>query len=226
MINYSPSSLAEMIELTNFKVGVTLKELITLCRQAQEGHFREIMVNSSQVRFCSEQLEESSVLVGSYVSFPLGQMSIPSKAFEVEDAISNGAKEVAYLPNLTQLKAGDLTYFSNEMGVVKEICATRDIASTLILDVEVLTEKEIELAIQETLKIAPSMIQINSGYNDESINFNAINLIKNLVQDTMPLKVAALHFTAKELKQMRKLKINSLVTPSINEVKQVLASLN
>lgn len=225
MSNYSRKMIMPQLELTNFVAGITLSELTELCQQAQAGHFHSVMVNSGQVRFCVEQLEADGTTIGSYVSFPLGQMSIPSKAFEVEDAISNGAKEVAYLPNLTQLKAGDSVYFANEMGVVKEICATRDIISTLILEVSVLTAAELKMAVQQALKIAPTQIQICSGFGeDDNADLAPIKAIKELVQDELPIKVAIPSLTPSKLIDLLNLGVNSIVTSSIEAANQTLAS--
>ena len=56
------------------------------------------------------------------MGFPLGQNTIAAKVFETEDAIKNGAHEIDYVVNLTQLKEKNYAYVEEEMSAIVELC--------------------------------------------------------------------------------------------------------
>ena len=67
------------------------------------------------IQLCATLLKGTDVHVGAAISFPLGQTSIASKVFETEDAIANGATEIDYVINLTEVKEENYSYIQEEM---------------------------------------------------------------------------------------------------------------
>lgn len=63
-----------------------------------------VAINSTQTKLCKELLKGTDVHVGAAISFPLGQTTIETKVFETKDAIANGADEIDYVINITELK--------------------------------------------------------------------------------------------------------------------------
>ena len=64
---------------------------------------------------CRKMLENSSVLCGAAIGFPLGQTTIAVKAAEVKDAIGNGCQEFDYVCNIGKVKEHDYAYLRKEM---------------------------------------------------------------------------------------------------------------
>ena len=60
------------------------------------------------------------------MGFPLGQNTVAAKVFETEDAIKNGAHEIDYVVNLTQLKEKNYAYVEEEMSAIVELCQRWD----------------------------------------------------------------------------------------------------
>ncbi|MEJ7443005.1 2-deoxyribose-5-phosphate aldolase, partial [Staphylococcus warneri] len=56
------------------------------------------------VKHAAEALADSDVLVCTVVGFPLGANTTATKAFEVEDAVKNGADELDMVINIGALK--------------------------------------------------------------------------------------------------------------------------
>ena len=67
-------------------------------------------INSAPVRRVKELLRGSPVHVGAAIGFPLGQTRIDVKLLETRLAIEDGADEIDYVVNLTELKAGNLEF--------------------------------------------------------------------------------------------------------------------
>ena len=60
--------------------------------------------------------------MGAAVSFPLGQTAVETKVFETRTAIEDGADEIDYVVNLTELKNGDWMYVQREMEEIVRVC--------------------------------------------------------------------------------------------------------
>lgn len=68
-----------------------------------------VAINSTQTKLCKELLKGTDIHVGAAISFPLGQTTIETKVFETNDTIANGADEIDYVINITELKEKIMT---------------------------------------------------------------------------------------------------------------------
>ena len=107
MARWTLDELSRLIDHTNIHADATEEDLAKLCDEAKEYHFKMVAINQVPVKFCSERLAGTDIDTGAAISFPLGQTSIASKVFETKDALANGANEIDYVVNLTQVKAGN-----------------------------------------------------------------------------------------------------------------------
>ena len=100
-------TLAGMFDHTNLKAFADRGAMEKLCREAKTYGFAMVAINSVQADLCRELLAGTPVHVGAAISFPLGQTTIETKVFETKDALKNGADEIDYVVNLTEVKNGD-----------------------------------------------------------------------------------------------------------------------
>ena len=107
--------LANMFDHTLLKPFATKADFERLCKNADENGFKMLAVNSYPVKYCKLLLKNSLVHVGAAIGFPLGQTTIDVKVFETKNAIDDGADEIDYVINITELKAGNLDYIREEM---------------------------------------------------------------------------------------------------------------
>ena len=80
------------------------KDFEKLCAEAREYGFAMVAINPAPVSLCKDLLAGTSVHVGAAIGFPLGQSTPQVKKYEAVDAIANGADEIDYVINITQLK--------------------------------------------------------------------------------------------------------------------------
>ncbi len=90
--------LAGMFDHTFLKVFAQKKEFDKLCNEAKEYGFAMVAINSSPVKYCKELLKDTNVHVGVAISFPLGQTTVKTKVYETNEAITEGADEIDYVP--------------------------------------------------------------------------------------------------------------------------------
>ena len=97
-------AVAGMIDHTNLKATATREDIRKLCEEAKTYRFASVMVNSAFTALCKELVQGTGVLVGTVAGFPLGQMSTAAKVFEAETAIADGADEIDYVVNVSDVK--------------------------------------------------------------------------------------------------------------------------
>lgn len=122
--------LCGMFDHTCLKPFADHQMLEELCRQAKDGRFAMVAINSAPVSFCSKLLKGTGVHVGAAISFPLGQTTIETKVFETQKAIEDGADEIDYVINIGELKNGNYSYIKRKWKVLlrsagMEMCYVR-----------------------------------------------------------------------------------------------------
>src|SRR5215216_6052457 len=104
-------NLAKMIDHTLLKPDATQQEIAQLCFEARKYGFASVCVNPTWVSLCAELLKGSPVKVCTVIGFPLGATASETKAFETENAIRQGAKEIDMVINIGALKARILSWW-------------------------------------------------------------------------------------------------------------------
>ena len=155
MKRWTVEELARMIDHTYVKVDATRKQMEKLCKEAREYHFAMAAINSSQTALCAEYLRDSDIHVGAAIGFPLGQTTIAAKVFEAEDAIQNGADEIDYMINLTEVKAGNWEYVKEEMQQIVTVCRNNGKLCKVILETCYLTKDEIKQMCKIAVDVKP-----------------------------------------------------------------------
>ena len=110
MKSYTLDDLARMIDHTNLHTDASPKDMEVLCNEAKDYHFAMVAINQVQSGLCAKLLEGTDIHTGAAISFPLGQTTIASKVFDTKDAITNGANEIDYVVNQTEVKASNWDY--------------------------------------------------------------------------------------------------------------------
>ena len=137
---YTLDDLARLVDHTNLHPDATRADMEKLCDEAKRYHFKMVAINSVQSKLCSELLAGTDIDTGAAIGFPLGQTTIATKVFETKDALANGANEIDYVVNLTEVKAGNWDYIRDEMTQIVEVCREAGVPSKVIFENCLLTE--------------------------------------------------------------------------------------
>ena len=85
------TNFATYIDHTLLKADAKKEKLLALCEEARKYTFASVCVNPTWVKTAAAALEGSPVKVCTVIGFPLGASTSEVKAFETENAITNGA---------------------------------------------------------------------------------------------------------------------------------------
>lgn len=202
MKQWTVEQLARMIDHTYVKADTTEEQMEKLCSEAKEYHFAMAAINSGQTVRCARLLRESDVHVGAAIGFPLGQTTIASKVFEAEDAIKNGADEIDYSLNLTEVKAGNWAYVEEEMKQIVELCRRHEKICKVILETCYLEKDEIVKICEIAKNVRPDFVKTSSGFGSAGAKEDDVLLMKQTVGSSVNVKASGGIRDAKTFKEM------------------------
>ena len=188
--NLTPEALAAIFDHTLLSAGASLSELEQLCAEARQYGFGMVAINSVPVAFCHEQLKGTPVHVGAAISFPLGQTTLDVKLFETDKAICDGADEIDYVTNLTNVKEGNWNAVENEMTRITQMCREAGVISKVIFENCYLTKEEIRRLAQIAREVGPDFIKTSTGFGTSGAKAEDVRLMKQTVGDRVRVKAA------------------------------------
>ncbi|WP_018665404.1 deoxyribose-phosphate aldolase [Heyndrickxia acidiproducens] len=190
MTTYSLDDLCRLVDHTNLKPYATREDMQKLCEEAKAYHFKMVAINQTQTKLCAGILKGTDIHVGAAISFPLGQTSIASKVFETKDAIANGADEIDYVINITDLKAKNYDYIKEEMEQIISICRENGVLSKVIFENCYLTKKEIAKLAEIAKEVKPDFIKTSTGFGSGGATAEDVKLMKSIVGSEVKVKAA------------------------------------
>lgn len=196
MSTYTLDDLARLVDHTNLHADATEADMTKLCDEAKTYHFKMVAINQVQSKFCSEQLAGTDIHTGAAIAFPLGQTSIAAKVYETKDAIANGASEIDYVVNLTQVKAGNWDYIKDEMTQIVEVCREaskgreEEIPSKVIFENCLLNDDEKIKLAEIAREVEPTFIKTSTGFSTGGATVEDVKLMKAHCGDKVQVKAA------------------------------------
>ena len=182
--------LARMIDHTNLKPFASAADMEKLCAEARENHFAMVAINQTQCALCKRFLDGTDIHVGAAISFPLGQTTIASKVFDTRDAIANGADEIDYVVNLTELKNGNWDYVADEMAQI--VAASHEFGKTckVIFENCYLEDAEKIRLCEIASEVRPDFIKTSTGFGTGGATFDDVRLMVEHVDPAVRVKAA------------------------------------
>ena len=182
--------LVKLFDHTCLYAYATEAHMKKLCDEARAYNFAMVAVNSVQVKLCKKFLKDTDVHVGAAIGFPLGQTTIASKVLETVDAIQNGADEIDYVINITELKDGNYDYIREEMRQIVAECRKANVISKVIFENCYLTQEEKEILCKIALEVKPDFIKTSTGFGTGGATLDDVKLMKSIVGDAVKVKAA------------------------------------
>jgi len=186
----SKQQLAKMIDHTFLKAYASDADMKKLCDEALKYDFAMVAINSGQSKRCAEYLKGTNIHVGAAIGFPLGQQSIETKAFETRNALDNGANEIDYVINITELKEKNYEYIKKEMQTIVDICHEYHVTSKVIFENCYLTKDEIVKMAEIAKEVKPDFIKTSTGFGTGGATLEDVKLMKQTVGDEVKVKAA------------------------------------
>ena len=183
-------TLAQMIDHTNLHADASYDDMKKLCQEAVTNHFKMVAINSVQTSLCHQLLAGTPVHTGAAIGFPLGQQTIETKLFETTDALKNGADEIDYVINITEVKEKHFDYIEKEMHTLVQAVRAQSKIIKVIFENCYLTKDEIVTLATIAKKVKPDFIKTSTGFGKGGATEEDVRLMKETVGDEVGVKAA------------------------------------
>ena len=189
-MRYTIDDFARLIDHTNLHADATEEDMKKLCDEAKKYHFKMVAINEVQSEFCAQQLKGTDIDTGAAISFPLGQTTITCKLAETKDALQNGANEIDYVVNLTQVRVHNWSYIEDEMAQMVKLCHDHDVPCKVIFETCYLTKAEIKQLALIAKKVKPDFVKTSTGFGTAGAKVEDVKLMKENVGSNVKVKAA------------------------------------
>lgn len=186
----TPEELAKYFDHTQLRAYAVKQDFEKLCAESRRYGFAMVAINPAPVKLCKELLAGTDIHVGAAVGFPLGQTTIEDKLAEAKNALENGADEIDYVINITELKEKNYGYIEREMAGIVALCREKNAISKVIFENCYLERKEKEEMCRIACNVRPDFIKTSTGFGTGGATFEDVALMKGIVKDIVKVKAA------------------------------------
>ncbi|MGO3751152.1 MAG: deoxyribose-phosphate aldolase [Peptoniphilaceae bacterium] len=178
----------ELIDHTLLKADANEDSIKKLCEEAIKYNFKSVCINPSWVSLAKDTLKNSNVLVCTVIGFPLGANTSKTKVFESLNAIENGADELDIVVNIGWVKSNKFDLVAEELREIRKNIKEKTLK--LILETALLSEIEIVKLCKIAQKEGFNYVKTSTGFSVSGANIKDINIMHNIVKDTMGIKAS------------------------------------
>lgn len=182
-----PKSLLHTIDHTYLKPEGGPAEIRRLCREAREYGFYAVCIHPAYVTLAARELADSPVLVATVVGFPLGANTSRVKAFEAEEAVRAGAREIDMVLNVGLLKEGDYQAVEED---IREVVTAGGVLTKVILETALLDDEEIRTACRLAEGAGAHFVKTSTGFGPGGATPSAVRIMKETVGDRLGVKAS------------------------------------
>ena len=175
------------IDHTLLKAFSTWDQIKALCDDAVEYKTASVCIPPSFVKRAKETYGDA-LNVCTVIGFPLGYNTTAVKAFEVKEAIREGASEVDMVINIGALKDKDYDYVQNEIAELKK--AAGDHILKVIVETCSLTEEEKVKVCELVTNAGADYIKTSTGFGTGGATIEDINLFKAHIGPSVKMKAS------------------------------------
>jgi deoxyribose-phosphate aldolase len=183
-------SLAKLFDHTLVKAPVTEEMMAKICSEAKELNVCMAAINPYWVPFCKKQLEGTDIHVGAAIGFPLGQNTTAVKVFECEDSLKNGADEIDYMINLSDVKDGHWDAVESEMQQLTDMSHKYGVPCKVILETCYLEDDQIVKICEIAKKTGIDYVKTSTGMGPGGATVHHVKLMKDTVGDAVKVKAS------------------------------------
>jgi deoxyribose-phosphate aldolase len=159
--------LARIIDHTILKPELPFGVYTEGVRSCVQYNFASFCVNPQFVHLVSNLLKnhpECQTVPCSVVSFPFGATTISSKLTETAQALTDGAKEIDFVINISAVKTSDWNKIKTEFKTLRDITEGRALIKC-ILEVGVLEDEEIKRACDIAAASKLDFVKTSTGFH-------------------------------------------------------------
>ena len=175
------------VDHTVLKQTTTWADIQKLCDDAVKYQTASICIPPAYVKQAAEYLN-GRIPVCTVIGFPNGSNTTESKAFEVRDAVKNGAEELDMVVNIGWVKDGKYEDVLREINCLKEACDGKLLK--VIIETCLLTKDEIIALCDVVSRSDADFIKTSTGFSTAGATFEDVELMVQHMTNGKKVKAA------------------------------------
>jgi deoxyribose-phosphate aldolase len=184
------SNVAHLIDHTLLKPDASQDQIAQLCYEARTYQFASVCVNPAHVKLSAKLLKGSNVPVCTVVGFPLGATPATVKAFETQQAIRDGAREIDMVINIGALKSEDYKVVYEDIASVVRTAHAGNSLVKVIIEAALLTDEEKVVASQLSKSAGADYVKTSTGFGPGGATVHDVALMRRVIGPAMGVKAA------------------------------------
>jgi len=182
--------IASLIDHTLLKADATPAQIEQLCAEAQAYGFASVCVNPMYVPLCVQLLDDSRVMIGTVIGFPLGATTTATKVYETRQALMDGAHEVDMMLAIGRLKAGDYAYVLDDLTQVVETVHAAGATCKVIIETALLNDDEKITACLLAWSVRADYVKTSTGFAGGGATVDDVALMARIVGPSVGVKAS------------------------------------
>ena len=175
------------VDHTVLKQTATWADIQKLCDDAVKYQTASICIPPAYVKQAAEYLN-GRIPVCTVIGFPNGSNTTECKAFEVRDAVKNGAEELDMVVNIGWVKDGKYEDVLREINCLKEACDGKLLK--VIIETCLLTKDEIVSLCDVVNRSDADFIKTSTGFSTAGATFEDVELMAQHMTNGKKIKAA------------------------------------
>lgn len=180
----------KMVDHTILKADATKDKVDKVLEFAKTNGTASVCINPYYVKYASDYLKGTGVLVCTVIGFPLGQNTKEVKLFETKDAINNGADEIDMVINVAALKDKDYEYVRQEIKEIYTAVNWHNKVLKVIIENAYLTDDEKRKVCEICKEIGVDFVKTSTGFAPTGATATDVKIMKEVVGNTCRIKAA------------------------------------
>ena len=185
---YTLEQVAKTIDHSILKPDFTYADVAAGAELALKYNTASYCIRPMDVAAAAKALTGSTVNVCTVIGFPHGSTTTATKAFETQDAISNGATEIDMVINVSALLSGDFDYVEKDIRAVVEVAHAKGASVKVIFETAFLNDEQIVKACELTERAGADYVKTSTGFASEGATTHNVSLMKQSVGDRLKVK--------------------------------------
>jgi deoxyribose-phosphate aldolase len=178
--------LAPLIDHTLLTPWATSEQVRKWCEEVDRYGFAAVCVAPCHVREAVALLHQKKTEICTVIGFPTGAQTTATKLYEAQEAAENGATELDVVINLGWLKAGRVDELHNEIAM---ICEETGLVIKAILETNVLSEAEIQIAAEICMEAGARYLKTCTGWQGGA-TIDAVRQLNEIVKGRVGIKAS------------------------------------
>jgi deoxyribose-phosphate aldolase len=152
--------------------------------------FRAVVAFPQYIGHLADTLKGTNIRAQIPVGFPCGGVTTLVKCTEAEQGLKRGATDLDMVMNISAFLKGDYRLVSSDILEVMAVAKSFDVPFKVIIEVGVLTDKQIIAASKLVVDCGADFIKTCTGFGPGRATIHNINLIKETVGDRIGIKAS------------------------------------